>query len=228
MLLNLVDSLRRVISHQDSLLARGPATQPVSHEPTGFVLWTVLPNLLLVLITAYYAWQTRATVKEMREARGTQVLPKLIPTFEIAGPVVMFPRVVNIGPGSATEIDCKLKLEPGGPEWPWRWSLLAPGDGQSFTPRGNHPDGTPFEPYTEQIKKHYTHLSLSGSYKDATGRKHATSEIAEIRETLELTQSVGVHWSPEPIEKIEKHLEKVAKEGEALRAAIERRGDTKT
>jgi hypothetical protein len=32
---------------------------------TGSTLWMVLPNLLLVIITAYYAWQTRQTVKEM-------------------------------------------------------------------------------------------------------------------------------------------------------------------
>lgn len=224
--MTLADSLRQIIAHQDSLLQSSEA-QSVPQEPSGLVLWTVLPNLLLVIITAYYAWQTRATVKEMREARGAQVLPKLVPTFEIAGPVVMFPRVVNIGPGSATEIECTLKLEPDGPEWPWRWALLASGAGQSFTPAGNHPDGTPFSPYTEQIKKHYTHLSLSASYRDATGRKHTSRETAEIRETLDLVQRVGVHWSPEPIDEIEKHLEKGAKEIEALRRAIESRRDTR-
>jgi hypothetical protein len=138
----------------------------------------------------------------------------------------MYPRVVNIGPGAAIDIQCRLRLEPGGPEWRWRWALLASGEGQEFTPRGNHPDGTPFQPYMEQIKKHYTHLSLAASYSDATGRNYSTTDIAEIAETLDLAQSVGVHWSPTPIEKIEQQLEKAAKEIEGLRKSVESRHDS--
>jgi hypothetical protein len=175
---------------------------------------------LLVAITLYYARQAHETVKEMRAARGAQVLPKLIPAFKIVPPVVLYPRVVNIGPGSATDIECKLKLEPKGPEWSWRWPLLTPGEGQEFTPRGNHPDGTPFQPLFEELKRHYTHLSLEASYRDAMGQPHHVATKAEIAETFELAQTVGVHPPAQGIDEIAKHLGKAAEELAGLRKAM--------
>jgi dCMP deaminase len=180
-------------------------------------------TLVLVLITGYYAVQTRLTVGEMRAARGAQVLPKLVAGFRVVGPLVMYPRVANIGPGTALDIECKLKLEPNGQEWRWRWALLASGESQEFSPSAPHPDGTPFQPYIEQFEKHYTHFSLDAVYRDAMGKRHTSSSRAEIRETIRLAKGGGVHPIVEPVERVEKQLERGVKEIEGLRRVFESR-----
>src|SRR5467141_3361899 len=87
---------------------------------------TELLTLGLVAITAYYAWQTRRMVGEMRKAREMQVSPRLVltlgPRVPGAGSSGDYLYVENVGPGIALEVDIEIALEPPAP---LRWRLLS-------------------------------------------------------------------------------------------------------
>ncbi len=78
-------------------------------------------TLLLVIITGYYAWQTKKTVKEMELARRYQFIPslKIRPTGDSI-------KIENIGLGPAKNIRGKIKLEPNGEEIEVVYPLLYP------------------------------------------------------------------------------------------------------
>ncbi len=59
---------------------------------------------VLVLITAYYAWQTRQTVDELKRARGVAVLPKLAISIRTLSAGIGWIRITNVGPGPALDI----------------------------------------------------------------------------------------------------------------------------
>ncbi|RZN15145.1 MAG: hypothetical protein EF812_03380 [Methanosarcinales archaeon] len=70
-------------------------------------------TVFLVLITAYYAWQTKKMVKEMEIARRLQFIPalKIKPTRLYSGNYFDV-EIVNIGLGPAKNIKEKIRLEP--------------------------------------------------------------------------------------------------------------------
>ncbi len=210
-----------VVKLPDSVgvLVHGPVTVAPPQERN--VLWLVLPNLLLVAITAYYAWQTRRTVQEMRAARAAQVAPRLVPTIKMLGPTFVSFEVLNAGPGPAIDLECKLSLEPGGPEWRWKWPILSSGDHQGFTPNGKHPDGSDFHPELDQVLKHYKSFKLVSTCKDTLGQTHPHDDHADLADAI-LTLGAGVHWVRDPAERAFSEAQKLNREVEALRRAMER------
>jgi uncharacterized membrane protein YfcA len=79
---------------------------------------------VLVLVTAYYAWQTRRTVIEMKRARATAVLPRVaVKVHTLAGGIGWI-RVVNVGPGPALDLDATLTFQPDGWDTRWRAHVL--------------------------------------------------------------------------------------------------------
>jgi hypothetical protein len=215
------DSLKVLQTVHDTIrmFIDAPVTGGATSPDLTVLLW--LPNVALVMVTLYYAIQTRQTVREMQRARTAQVMPRLVPGFAPAGPLVMYPRVVNVGPGAATDIDCTMRLESGGPEWRWRWALLVSGEDQEFLPRWKCPDGTDFQPYISQFEKHFSQLTLMASYYDVTGTRHVATGRAEIAETLRLFHSVGVHTKTTPVEKLKRQLEALKTELTAIRRSLD-------
>jgi hypothetical protein len=63
---------------------------------------------LLVLITAFYAWQNRRMAVEMRRSREALIRPKLAVDIHMIAPMYGVARVTNVGQGPAQDIDVKL------------------------------------------------------------------------------------------------------------------------
>ena|SRR5690348_5092026 len=99
---------------------------------------TAAATLVLVAVTAYYAWQARQMVGEMRAARASQYSPMLVPRivahtmFGHLGKYV----VQNVGGGPALAIDVRLHLEPGASAWHLQTTALAPGELRPFSHEG--------------------------------------------------------------------------------------------
>jgi hypothetical protein len=69
-------------------------------------------NLLLVVITAVYAFLTWRMVSEMRQAREAESEPQLVATLIPLGGMAIKLRIANAGSGPALDIKAIISLEP--------------------------------------------------------------------------------------------------------------------
>jgi hypothetical protein len=148
----------------------------------------VVATVLLFLVTAYYAKQTRDMVGEMRSARKTTVRPKVVPAYEYYGGGVGFPRVVNVGAGPALDVEVTISFEPGGAnKRRWRTPILMPGEFREFTPKGLGPEWSDIPTLT----KTFASLELRGVCVDALGDTHPIDESFDLREWWELAAAAN-------------------------------------
>jgi hypothetical protein len=126
----------------------------------------------LVLVTAYYAKQTRETVKEMKAARIEQARPYLIPTIEKLGAGGALPRIINAGTGPALNVKVRMSLLPRGPDVDYANPYLGPGRGQSLL--FPSPGGGPSAPYISKVDEltPFQALHLVGECSDTFGKTH--------------------------------------------------------
>jgi hypothetical protein len=128
----------------------------------------VVLSFALVLVTGYYAWETHRMVGEMRKARGAQLLPKLTVGVKSVAGGYGFWRVLNAGPGPAIEVDLQIAPEPGGQPRRWNDPVVLPGESHEFIPATSRGGGSK-EYLLDNLTKLYSHLRLTGSYRDALG-----------------------------------------------------------
>jgi hypothetical protein len=91
--------------------------------------WAVLVvSIVLVFVTAVYAFFTWLMLRELRATRALSVRPRLALSIRMVSPTQGFLAITNIGPGTALAVDLTLRFEPLGEERPWRAPLLSPGE----------------------------------------------------------------------------------------------------
>lgn len=154
----------------------------------------------LVLITGYYAWQTRRTVDEMKASRAAQIMPHVVPTLGWQGkaPSLAFLRVQNVGPGPAINVRVRLRLDDGN-EYSIQWTagLLTPGEYHDFLPPRTS-DGEPMR--IQALATKYRMLTLEGTCDDAFKEGHSIQETLDIRELWEATEKAAVRVPPVSVE----------------------------
>jgi hypothetical protein len=145
---------------------------------------------VLVLVTLYYAIQTRQMVVEMEKARGTTVLPRIAVSMNPIGGMVGWVRLTNVGPGPAMNIQAAITSEPNGFEISWHAHVVAPNEAHDFIPT---PPGEPEAQlgYLDRLTERYDRIRLDASYSDALGKSHETHESIEIREWWGSLKSAG-------------------------------------
>jgi len=164
---------------------------------------------VLVIVTAYYAYQTHLTVEEMKAGRSAHVFPHLVPAMKMFGGGGGVLRVTNAGPGPALDVNIRIALEPGGQERPWHAPVVAPGEHHEFIPDPDGPNGLMD---LDALTAKYSTYRLRGTYKDALGTAHTVDESFDIREFWETTKAVE-HLMPEDhVRDIAKALKKLADE----------------
>ena len=154
--------IKPLIGNTDSLL--GYSTSSVSYC-----------HVTLVAVTAYYAIQTRNTVREMKRATEIQFLPSFISTFEAvsSGGSLTF-NIKNIGRGPAAEIKTRLSVkENPATQEEQDIQLLEAMDTESTNILFNAGYILPPNVNWEHANKHYidnqTTVSLKFDYKDILG-----------------------------------------------------------
>lgn len=173
------------------------------------VILAVLTGVLVV-VTAYYAYQTHLTVEEMKAGRSAQVFPHLIPTMKLLGGGGGLLRVTNAGPGPALDVDVRLLLEPGVNERRWQTPVVAPGEQHEFVPA---PDEEPNDLLgLDALTAKYSAYRLRGTYKDALGANHAIDESLDLRDFWETTKAAQ-HLQPDDhVRDIARSLKRMADE----------------
>jgi hypothetical protein len=172
-------------------------------------------TLVLVAVTAYYAWQTRRTVVEMRKARASAVLPRVMITIKALGAQIGWPQITNVGVGPAIDVRARMTYLPGGPEVVWRAHVLAPGEvHQLFAPDPDSPGQVIH--HLDKLVKHYSHIRLVATYRDALGEAVASDETFEIREWWQIVQDAKVRLPHDPAEETVKELTNIGKQLKSL------------
>lgn len=129
---------------------------------------------VLVIITAYYAWQTRKMVKEMENAKMYQFIPslKIEPTSLFLGDSFDI-EIKNIGLGPAKNIKGKIVLEPDGNEIEIVYPLLYPKKRFALS--------NPFEKAkTYSEAKKFKRVELIASFQDMADNPHENKDFFDL------------------------------------------------
>jgi hypothetical protein len=162
--------------------------------------FAALLTLVLIAVTAYYAFQNRRMVKEMERTRELSLLPRLALEFHRLASATVTLAIRNVGPGAALDIDVRMVYEPaessrGTVEHRWRRNLLVSGAQYDFIP----PDG--LNSNIDGLPATFRDIRLVGSMADATGKRHEVDEVfpdlPEWREVLEGAHQRYVADDPE-------------------------------
>jgi len=169
----------------------------------------------LVLVTAYYAYQTRETVKELRGARAASIMPKPLMNFDYVGGGFFFVVLANAGTGPALKVDLTMSYEPEGPRIRWTSPLMSVGELVRFL------GPEEIRLMTELIEK-YERVVLTGSCLDALGGTCDVNQTLVFREHWDSgVEAKRLLDEPDSV-KMVREVEKIRREMERIRGWAER------
>jgi len=182
-------------------------------------LWaSVLVTVVLVVINASYAMQTRQTIKAMEEARKTDFLPHVRAELNFLGPVFLILKATNFGKGPATNVKAEISFLPSNEKRVWEQETMAPNE---FI-RILLPDGS-----LEKVLERSAEITVKGEYKDVFGRtfpmnermnvKKFVDETTQLEPLLEMDLASHVDDIRKKLEGIEGGLRDIARELEKRR-----------
>jgi hypothetical protein len=168
--------------------------------PTGRAV--AVTTGILVIVTLWYAWQTRQMVSQMESARAAQIRPHLALGVDLERGGGVFLRVVNAGAGPAMSVDVRIESEPGpGVRIPYMAPVLAPGAGQSFIVRDSANRAVVDLKqlvHTLQAKR----VKLTGTCTDALGRGHQVADSLSLEEYSDAYHSRT--WRAQPDDQLKR------------------------
>jgi hypothetical protein len=177
----------------------------------------VMLTALLAGITAYYAWQNRRMVDEMRQSREISVRPKLVISILMLGPTYGLARLVNSGQGPALEVDVALAFHrrdgSGSIERKWQSNFMPPGEVHDFI----EPDELGDIQTMEALAAACSEITVKGNMKSSLGTEVQVDETTgDLQDWFDMSASALHVWEEEPRRKIPKELEKIRKELEKV------------
>lgn len=158
----------------------------------------------LVLVTAYYAVQTRGTVNEMKAARSAQILPRLVPTLAKLPGGQVFLRIINAGTGPAFNVDVNLFLHPNGEPIRYVVPVMSPGEYQDFQAPGNQPGST--EVRLAAIAAVHETLRLTGECFDALRVRQMVDEAVDLGHFTDVYLEGAWVMPPDHLKEIAKNI----------------------
>jgi len=172
---------------------------------------TACSTIVLVLITAYYAWQAKKTVDVMEKTRVSQFTPafKIVPKPIFLGGEIGL-EITNIGVGTAKNIKGKLKLTSNGEETGISYPSLYPRESLVLS--------QPFENVrlnadTSKNNK----VKMSVMYEDIAGNAY------EIKESFSIDYSEITKNENYTKDKIVSELQNINKEIKDLKNVIDKK-----
>jgi hypothetical protein len=167
-------------------------------DPTTSAALGAVLTAVLVAVTAYYAWQNRQMVLEMRATRNAHLRPHLVPTLHPLVAGLCWLRLANVGPGAALKVNVDIALEPGDWRRHWEMPVVTAGEAHDFVPRDT---ATGSVLRMDTLTERYATLRLTGTCVDATGDIHSIDATIDIREWWEAMKAshhaVNRDWSEE-------------------------------
>lgn len=183
-------------------------TTVVANDNCALDYMTACSTIVLVLITAYYAWQAKKTVDVMEKTRVSQFIPafKIVPKPIFLGGELGL-EITNIGVGTAKNIKGKLKLTSNGEET----DIFYP----SLYPRESLVLSQPFKNVTLNADTSKGNkVEMFVMYEDIAGNAYEVKESFSI-DYSELTQNDNYTK-----DKVVSELQNISKQIESLKSVI--------
>ena len=182
-------------------------------------LLTTYSNLILVIITAVYAYLTWRMVREMKVARENQSDSYLAASPVSMGTIHAQIQLENAGPGPALDIELSISLDPplDTTERNWHHPVLLVNQKEHFLipqKRGGSLDSL------QQLGERHTNLNVELKWKNIFGKQKSSSAKYNLRELAEGWYNAGnlikPNDLPEQMEKVTKSLESIHKDIEEI------------
>lgn len=170
---------------------------------------------MLVLITGYYAWQTRRTVMEMHASRLLVMMPKIVLDLEMADPIIARIAVRNVGSGPALDLDITVTFNAralGGAQSEsrhWATAFVAAGEHHELLP----PETTP---YVDQLVSSFGSISMKGSATDCLGGRLEINHELNVERVWRLQVGARQRFRRDPLERMADDIEKTRRAVESL------------
>lgn len=160
-------------------------------------------TVILVLVTAVYAFLTWRMVVETRRARQQEVTPVFNLSVKPISIGAWAPAIENVGNGPALDVEATLTLEPGGEEHRVETKNIPEGDfAGSMNPR-----------IGEDTHEEYDSLVVEGEYTDVFGERSTFDESYDL-EFLAKHDGADSIMKRDPTERhvrrIEQHLKAIS------------------
>jgi hypothetical protein len=178
-------------------------------------------TVVLVLITAWYAWETRRIVRNMENDREAMHRPVL--AFQLVAWQAGFLKlkIQNVGNGVAVKIEGKIEsdIKTGSASFPWSYTLLCANQYEEFgfpMPEGSSTNDR-FK--LDTIKEKVIQVKAEFAYESVTGKKYVLEDSLPIQKITQdwvasrmlITQDHPDRIMPriaETLENIKKEMEK--------------------
>ena len=187
--------------------------------------WTIAAlTAVLVIVTGFYAWQTRRTVDELRKARAVAVRPHLALRLHEVDPTVTFVQVINVGSGPALDVEVEVRfvalsdtseaVESSMIQEP----AMAPGEFLDAIPMG--PGQQVLN--TAALAARVARIELRGTMVDAFGTPYPVEDtLTDLAAWRSVRLAASIHWTDSIERRLAQELGKeLDRVGEVLAAAI--------
>lgn len=170
--------------------------------------WAVLVvSVVLVIVTAVYAFFTWLMVSELRATRTLSVRPRLALSIQMVGPLHGFLAVTNVGPGTALDADVTPGFEPVGEQRAWRALLLSPGDRTEIELPAFEEGKSPFE--ISAAASAGAEVRMTGTVRNVYGVAEAVDERISIAEWWNVVEAADQRFVEKPTREALRELKKV-------------------
>jgi len=178
-------------------------------------LWaSVLVTMVLVAINAYYAWQSRETIREMEKSRMADFIPHVRAELSWLGPVFLVLKATNFGKGPAISIKAEIVFLPSEEKRLWGESIMSPNESiRVFLPQGE----------MEKVCEKSAKIIVKGECKDIFGQTFKIDESMDAKEFIEQTkqlQQLLERNIVDEVEDIKKELRNVVTEVRNIRREL--------
>jgi hypothetical protein len=174
---------------------------------------------VLVVLTGYYAWQTRAMVTEMRNARQLSLRPKIVLDVELLGPTFGVIVLANVGAGAALNADLTLRFHRPdgevGDERRWLEHVIAPGERHQFLP----PEGVD---YMDGFAEIYPRVAVEGAITDVFDERIAVTGEVFIAKAWDHLKKANRRFDRPALERLVREAEEIRKAFEKAVAELRR------
>lgn len=168
-----------------------------------------LSTIVLVLVTAYYAIQTRRTVKVLEKSNTLQFRPALLGTIKVRDAVKPELQISNLGRGPATAVEIQVhsKENPDTTKFSYSTSLFAVKEKISFL----IPVGTnKFALHVDDFKKSPFTLQIEFTYKDFLDLPYSNKQVIDVTKDMSLHHNSLMKDEMDYFENISTSVERIA------------------
>jgi len=165
---------------------------------------------VLVVLTGFYAFQTKKTVDVLKKTAEMEFLPKIKGHVHMVGPVHLHIRVSNVGKGSAIGLQVTfVVVGTNTVKRNWTQPLFVPGDFQDFPIPKSESEEESSVPYFQENE---TKIEITSTFSDILGKRHSNSESINISEFVRQFKTTISIYHEEYMNKISRNVDSISDE----------------